>query len=56
MSKRNLAYYSGLVGLAAFGVVDWPIIAVIALGHYLTRHTSTDTAVNGLGEALKTAG
>lgn len=33
--KRHLAYYAGLAGLAAFGVMSWPIAAAIGVGVWL---------------------
>ena len=31
----RLAFYGGIVALAAFGIVDWPVALVIGVGHLL---------------------
>ncbi|WAL63869.1 hypothetical protein ORV05_23100 [Amycolatopsis cynarae] len=48
----RLAYFAGLGLLAAFGVVEWPVAAVIGAGHLLSdQHWSR--AMAGIGEALE---
>lgn len=32
---QRLAFYGGLVALAAFGIVEWPVAAVLGIGHLL---------------------
>jgi hypothetical protein len=34
---RRCAYYAGLAVLAAFGVLDWPVAAVLGIGHLLAE-------------------
>ncbi len=34
---QRLAYYAGLGALAAFGIVDWPVAAVLGIGHLLAE-------------------
>lgn len=34
---QRLAYYAGLVALAAFGILDWPVAAVLGVGHLLAE-------------------
>jgi hypothetical protein len=49
-----LAYYGGLVALAAFELIDWPVAVVIAAGHLLaSNHRSK--LLEELGEALEDA-
>ncbi len=31
-------WYGGLAGLAAFGVIEWPVAGVVAVGTYLAGH------------------
>jgi hypothetical protein len=51
----KLAFYAGLGGAVAFGLIEWPIAALTGLGHLLSddRHHRT---VRALGEALDAAG
>ncbi len=50
----KLAFYAGLGGAVAFGLIEWPIAALSGLGHLLSddRHHRT---VRALGEALDAA-
>ena len=50
----KLAFYAGLGGAAALGVLEWPVATVTALGHLLSedRH---NRMVRALGEALDAA-
>lgn len=54
LSTAELAYVGGIVGLAAFGALDWPIGLVIAGGHLLAADRSSRT-VRDLGEAMSEA-
>jgi hypothetical protein len=48
------AFYVGLAGAAAFGVIEWPIAVITGVGHLLSedRHNRT---LRALGEALDAA-
>lgn len=35
---EGLAYYAALAGLAVAGMVDWPIVAAIGIGHILVAN------------------
>lgn len=50
----KLAFYAGLAGAVAFGVVEWPIAVLTGVGHLLSedRH---NRALRSLGEALDAA-
>lgn len=50
----KLAFYAGLTGAAAFGVIEWPIAIITGVGHLLSddRH---NRALRALGEALDAA-
>ena len=47
----KFAFYVGLGGAAAFGVIEWPIAVITGVGHLLSedRHNRT---LRTLGEAL----
>jgi len=47
----KLAFYAGLAGAAAFGVIEWPIAIIAGVGHLLSddRH---NRMLRALGEAL----
>lgn len=53
-SPQRLAFYGGIAALGVFGIVDWPVVAVIAIGHLLAedRHHQL---VAGFGKALAEA-
>lgn len=34
---QRLAFYGGIAALAAFGIVDWPVAAVLGIGHLLAE-------------------
>ncbi|MHC1561019.1 hypothetical protein ACR9E3_18825 [Actinomycetospora sp. C-140] len=54
ISKPELAYVGGIAGLAALGVLEWPIALVIAGGHVLAADRSSKT-VRDLGDAMTAA-
>lgn len=47
----RMAFYVGLAGAAAFGVVDWPIAVLTGVGHLLSDDRRNRT-LRALGEAL----
>ncbi|MBO0882209.1 MAG: hypothetical protein J2P17_18105 [Mycobacterium sp.] len=52
--RPRLAYYGGIAALAAFGFIEFPIAAVITVGHVLA-HQHHNKAFAELGEALEQA-
>jgi hypothetical protein len=54
LSRPELAYVGGIVGLSALGFLEWPIALVIAGGHILSADRSSRT-VRDLGEAMTQA-
>jgi hypothetical protein len=34
---ERLAFYGGIAALAAFGILDWPVAAVLGIGHLLAE-------------------
>jgi hypothetical protein len=51
LSRPELAYVGGIVGLTALGLIEWPIALVIAAGHVLAADRSSQT-VQDLGRAV----
>ena len=47
----KLAFYAGLAGAAAFGVIEWPIAIIAGVGHLLSDDRRNRT-LRALGEAL----
>jgi hypothetical protein len=35
---NRLIWYGGLAGLAAFGIIGWPVAGVVAAGTYVAEH------------------
>lgn len=50
----KLAFYAGVTGAAAFGLMEWPIAALTCLGHLLSDDRRNRT-VRALGDALDAA-
>jgi hypothetical protein len=50
----KLAFYAGLAGAAAFGVIEWPIAVLTGVGHLLSDDRRNRT-LRALGEALDAA-
>ncbi len=53
-SKGSLAYYGAITGLAALGLIEWPVAAVVALGHLLAQQQG-NAIVKEFGEGLDDA-
>ncbi len=51
----KFAFYAGVTGAAAFGLIEWPIAALTCLGHLLSDDRRNRT-VRALGDALDAAG
>jgi hypothetical protein len=50
----KLAFYAGLGGAAAFGVIEWPVAVITGVGHALSENRHHRT-MRALGEALDAA-
>jgi hypothetical protein len=44
MSRNRLLWWGGLAGLAAFGVIDWPVAGVVAAGTYIATRGAKEAA------------
>ena len=50
----KLAFYAGLTGATALGVIEWPIALLTGIGHFLSDDRRNRT-LRALGEALDAA-
>lgn len=50
-SHLHLAWYGGLATVAALGIVEWPVAAVLAVGHLLAEDHH-HRLLHDFGEAL----
>ncbi|MEZ0364026.1 hypothetical protein ACAG26_10060 [Mycobacterium sp. pUA109] len=50
----QLAYYGGLLALAAFEIIDWPVAIAVAAGHILAQNHHNQL-LEQFGEALEEA-
>jgi hypothetical protein len=53
-SPRRLAFYGGIAALGVFGIVDWPVVVVIGVGHLLAEDRHHKLLAD-FGEALAEA-
>lgn len=53
-SQEQLWFLAGLGVIAAVGILDWPVAAAIAIGHWLS-HSQHGQALREFGEALEEA-
>ncbi|MDQ0028599.1 hypothetical protein [Arthrobacter bambusae] len=52
--KGELAFIAGVGLVAAAGLIEWPVAAIVAAGH-LIAHASNNKALQEFGEALESA-
>jgi hypothetical protein len=50
-TTNRLVWYGGLAGLAAFGVIGWPVAGVVAAGTYVAEHRAKAAMHEELVEA-----
>ena len=48
-ADNKLLWYGGLAGLAAVGVIGWPVAGVVAAGSYVAEHRAR-SAIAGTGD------
>ena len=49
-STNRLVWFGGLAGLAVFGVIDWPVAAVVAAGTYVAERRAEAAVAHELNE------
>lgn len=50
-SKADLVYVAGIGTLAALGLIEWPLAAILGIGHVLSQSKRNKT-LREFGEAL----
>ncbi len=53
-SKGTLAYFVGIGALAAFGILEWPVAAVVGIGHLLAQQRG-NAVLEEFGQGLSDA-
>ena len=53
-APEHLAFYAGIGAMAAFGIMEWPVVAVLVVGHTLVN-AQHNKILQSLGEALEEA-
>jgi hypothetical protein len=53
-SKGTLAYFAAVAGLAALGLLEWPVAVVIGVGHLLAQQRG-NVLLEEFGEGLSDA-
>lgn len=52
--RDQLVFLGGLVALAVVGIIDWPVAAVVGVGHLLAAKRRNE-ALRDVGEAMEQA-
>ena len=50
----DLAFYAGVGAMAVFGIMEWPVVAALVVGHTLVN-AQHNKVLQSLGEALEEA-
>lgn len=53
-APEHLAFYAGIGAMAAFGIMEWPVVAALLVGHALVS-AQHNKVLRSLGEALENA-
>ena len=48
----DLAFYAGVGAMAVFGIMEWPVVAALVVGHTLVN-AQHNQVLQSLGEALE---
>ena len=51
---EHLAFYAGVGAMAVFGIMEWPVVAALVVGHALVN-SQHNKVLQSLGEALEEA-
>ena len=53
-APEHLAFYAGVGVMAVFGIMEWPVVAALVVGHTLVN-AQQNKVLQSLGEALEEA-
>ena len=53
-APEQLAFYAGVGAMAVFGIMEWPVVAALVVGHTLVN-AQHNKVLQALGEALEEA-
>jgi hypothetical protein len=53
-APEHLAFYAGVGAMAVFGIMEWPVVAALVVGHTLVT-AQHNKVLQALGEALEEA-
>jgi predicted membrane protein len=53
-APEHLAFYAGVGAMAIFGIMEWPVVAALVVGHTLV-YAQHNKILQSLGEALEEA-
>jgi hypothetical protein len=51
-TRGSLAFYATLTAVTAAGIVEWPLAAVVAVGHVISENSHSE-AVSGAAEGAE---
>lgn len=53
-APKHLAFYAGIGAMAVLGMMEWPVVAALVVGHTLVK-AQHNKILQSLGEALEEA-
>jgi predicted membrane protein len=53
-APEHLAFYAGVAAMAVFGIMEWPVVTALVVGHTLV-YAQHNMVFQSLGEALEEA-
>jgi predicted membrane protein len=53
-APEHLVFYAGVGAMAVFGILEWPVVAALVVGHTLV-YGQHNKVLQSLGEALEEA-
>ena len=51
-APEHLVFYAGVGAMAVFGIMEWPVVAALVVGHTLVN-AQHNKVLQSLGEALE---